>query len=350
MKKQFALFAQGTGALALALLSGCSLNNGTSTSASTTGPLTISGTASAAARQSVVVANASDSTIGKTTTDLKGAFEVGVDTTNIKFPLTITVIRDSDTIVTVIPAPDSLHVRHIEANVTDLTKFAAGKIKGDSTFKKLTQAKWDSTLAASSDEWAQKADSTEHHKGVLNFAVCSDTAALASLDSLKAKELNVEAVKDSLKSKLDSGAIDPQTFIKKIDSAFVGLRGKAERGPRCEPRFPGAEHVFAQPDSGIKFDSLDIKPFPAALPACSDSVATALKASFDTLLASYKAGTITEDAFLAALKSNVPTCAVIAPISAQHPVPVTGDSIKSRPTVPASSSSVEAASSSAAAT
>ena len=309
MKKQLAF---GTGALALALLAGCSTSSTNPAIAGNSGQLNISGTASTSARQAVTVSNANDSALVTSSTDSTGKYSVNVDTTNLKFPLTVTVIRDSDTIVTVIPAPDSLHVRKIEANVSDLTKFAADKAKCDSNFKKITPAVWDSTLKASAGPWLQHADSLVQQKAALNFDVCSDTALTAKLDSLTTQEKTLESQKDSLLAQFQAGSVNGQAFVQKIDTAFAGLKAKADKAPACEARFPGVQGVFASAPDSAKFDSLKA-PVSVQLPTCSDSAASALKASFDSLQASFKAGTITQDAFVTALSQIKPTCSLPVP-------------------------------------
>jgi|GEM_PF-2811088 len=331
-----------TGALALAILAGCSTNATKSDVASSDGTLTIKGSTSAAL-ETITVDDASNAAVATDSTDTSGNYTVDVNGDSVKFPLTITVIHDGDTLVTIIPAPDSAQKHEIEANLSGLTTIAARKAKHDNEFMNLTQEQWKSKIDSSTDEYMVKTEASEHQRFVLNASVCADSVITAKMDELQAKEDAVKASKDSLEAQLKAGTIDHEAFIKALDSLFGDIQDEGMNvGQSCEPRFAGAQDMMGPMDS-----ERPEMPAMGNLPVCTDSARAAIGANIEAVTAEFKAGTLTEDAFLAALAAVKPDCALGAKAEGNEPIMPTHQGMPTEVPAAESSSSADISSSSA---
>jgi hypothetical protein len=288
MKSQFSLI---TATLALALLAGCSENKSPVNTAD--GTISIKGSTSAAL-QVIAIADANDEVLQTGTTDSVGDYEVLVPD-NAEFPLVVRAISDTDTVCTAIPSPDSANPREIRANVNELTDHAFRAWKGPHDGKKpLARPEWDSIVRADAPEWALEAKDMEHNRALMTLGACMDSNFSINLDSLKIQEETMVAAHADLIAQMQSGDLDREDFIAKMDSSFAPVRQEIGRAvASCRTALPlpdGIRPPFRPLDSGVVPEG-----------GCPVEKITQLEATATSLNQDLQAGAITEESFLSGM-------------------------------------------------
>jgi len=251
MKKQISLV---TGAITIALLAGCSNN----TTGSTASLLTITGSTSAALT-SITVQSADGATLASDSTDTGGNYSLEVPDDSTLFPLTVSVVEDTDTLTTIVPDREKEGRHHdLKANVNGLTDLAYEKIHDSLDIHDVNRHEWELKVAESTDEWV-KSETEQEHQKALEGAGCAltDTNALIS-DTLAALDSAVIAKQADLEQQLAAGTIDNEEFVKQIDEAFSDLREEAgQQSDHCADASGSSDSSAIEPDT-LAIDTVTI--------------------------------------------------------------------------------------------